>query len=69
MPSNDGSEPLDLDRTLVVTEEDVATLRRLRAGPPCSTEEWLRILARLKGPSREALRSRKGPSGEEPFRL
>ena len=69
MPSNDGSEPLDLDRTLVVTEEDVTTLRRLRAGPPCSTEEWLRVLSRLEGPSREVLRSRNGPHGEEPFRL
>jgi len=69
MRSESGSEPLDLDQTLVVTVEDVTILRRLRSSSRCSTEEWLRVLARLKGPSHEALRARKGPRGTEPFRL
>lgn len=69
MRSKDGSEPLDFDRALVVTAEEVITLRRLRASPRCSTEEWLRVLAQLAPPSHETLRSRKGPRGPEPFRL
>jgi hypothetical protein len=68
MRSGAGSEPLDLDR-IVTTPEDVLALRRAREARPLSTPELLRALARLPPPSHEALRSRKGPSGPEPFRL
>ncbi len=69
MRSNARSEPLDLDRGLPTTPEDVAALHRLRRPPALSTEEFLRFLAQLEPPTWEALRSRKGPQGTEPFRL
>jgi len=69
MPSDDRSEPLDLERGVPTTPEDVAALRRARRLPTLSTEDYLRFLARLPLPSPEALRSRRGPRGEEPFKL
>ena len=68
MKSGAGSEPLDLAR-IVTTAEDVRALHRAREHGPTTTEDWLRALAALPQPSREALRRRKGPAGPEPFRL
>lgn len=68
MKSDAGSERLELDR-IVTTEEDVRALRRAREGRAMTTEQWLRALAALPPPSHDALRRRKGPCGEEPFRL
>ena len=69
MRSDAPSEPLDLERGLPTTPEDIAALRRLRRPPPLSTEDFLRFLAQLEPPTWETLRSRKGPRGQEPFRL
>lgn len=68
MRSNDPSEPLDLERGLPTTPEDVAALRRLKSRQALTTREFLRFLASLKPPTVQALRSRPGPRGE-PFRL
>jgi hypothetical protein len=58
----------DLERDLPTTAEDVELLHRLGQPRPVATPEYLRFLASLTPPSREALRSRPGPSGE-PFTL
>ena len=68
MSSDERPEPLDLDRGLPTTPEDVAVLRRLRLWPPTATRDYLRALASLKPASWMALRARRGPRGE-PFRL
>jgi hypothetical protein len=62
------SEPLDLDRGLPVTAEDVAAQRRLRAPAFASVAEYLAFLAALPAPSYEELRARRGPRGA-PFVL
>jgi hypothetical protein len=66
--SRSGSEPLDLER-LVTTPADVLAQRGARAARPLTTPEYLRALARLPQPSAQELRGRRGPRGEEPFRL
>ena len=68
MRSYDRAEPLDLERGLPTTPEDVAALRRLRSLSPVATADYLRFMAALKPPTWRWLRSRRGPSGE-PFRL
>ena len=68
MPSADHSEPLDLERDLPTSHEDVVALRRLRASAALSQAEYFRFLSRLPAPPLEKLRARKGPRGE-PFRL
>lgn len=68
MRSNGPSDPLDLERGLPTTPDDVAALRRLRQPRAISTKELLRFLALLGPPSYEALKARSGPRGE-PFRL
>jgi hypothetical protein len=67
MRSNDPSEPLDLERGLPTSPEDVAALWRLKAGP-VATDNYLVFLASLPAPSHEALRARPGPRGV-PFTL
>ncbi len=69
MSSSGRSEPLDLDKGLPTTPEDVAALRRLRERTPAlSAEDYFRFLAALPQPSPEDLRRRRGPRGQ-PFRL
>ena len=69
MSSSGRSEPLDLEKGLPTTPEDVAALRRLRrSGPILTPEEYFRFLAALPQPSADDLRRRRGPWGE-PFRL
>jgi len=63
------SEPLDLERGLPTSPEDVAALRWLRETTWLTTEAYLQAMARLPSPSPQALRQRRGPSGDEPFRL
>ena len=63
------SEPLDLERGLPTSPEDVAALRRLRETARLTTEAYLQALARFPSPSPELLRQRRGPYGGEPFRL
>jgi hypothetical protein len=69
MPSDARSEILDLERGLPTTREDVAALKKLREQRPITTQEFLRFLAGLAAPTYQTLRSRRGPRGEEPFRL
>jgi hypothetical protein len=69
MPSDDRFEPLDLEEGVPTTPEDVAALRRARQRNVLSTEDFLRFLDQLPRPSRAALRSRRGPRGDEPFKL
>ena len=59
---------LDLERGLPTTEQDVAVLKRLRAGTYVDPRAYLEFLARFPAPSLEQLRSRKGPRGV-PFKL
>jgi hypothetical protein len=68
MPSDGLSEPLDLERGLPTTPEDVAALRRLRSLRPVATADYLRFMAALKPPAWTSLRARRGPRGES-FRL
>ena len=69
MSSSDRSEPLDLEKGLPTTPDDVAALRRIRrSGPILTSEQYFRLLAALPQPSAEDLRRRRGPRGE-PFRL
>jgi hypothetical protein len=68
MPSNEPSEPLDLEHGLPTTPEDVAALRRIRSLATVATSDFLRFMAALEPPAYLALRARRGPRGE-PFRL
>lgn len=58
-------QPLDLERDLPTTRQDVEALRRL-AHPP--VKDYLAWLARLPQPSAEELARRPGPRGK-PFEL
>ncbi len=69
MSSQDSSEPLDLDRDLPVTPQDVAALRRAREMTyPMTLDEYFAFLSALPPASYETLRARRGPCGE-PFVL
>ena len=61
-------EPLDLERDLPTTAEDVAALRRIRESRKISFAEYLRFLSRLRLPT-GAARPRKTHEGQEPFEL
>jgi hypothetical protein len=61
-------EPLDLERDLPTTTEDVAALRRIRESRRVPFAEYLRFLSRLQMPDRAA-RRRKTHEGQEPFEL
>lgn len=64
------SEPLDLERGLPTTPEDVAALRRIRAARRrLSTADYLRALSQLPPLPPEALRRRRRATGTQPFRL
>jgi hypothetical protein len=67
MRSNDPSEPLDLERGLPTTPEDVAALWRLKHRR-VETRDYLAFLASLPAPTCEELRARPGPRGA-PFTL
>lgn len=60
-------EPLDLERDLPTTAEDVAALKRIREGRRLSFAEYLRFLSRQ--PSDGPSRRRKTHEGQEPFAL
>jgi len=59
-------EPLDLERDLPTTAEDVAALRRIREVRRMSFADYLRFLSRLEPPSRSP---RKTHAGHAPFEL
>ena len=66
--SSTGPEPLELERDLPTTAEDVAALRRIRETLRISFAEYLRYLSRLELPP-GAARRRKTHEGQEPFEL
>jgi hypothetical protein len=67
MRSPASSEPLDLERGLRVTPEDVAALRRMPRPTP-EFGEFLAWLSSLPSPTHATLKSRGGPKGK-PFVL
>ncbi len=69
MSSNQPPEPLDLERDLPTTKEDVAAQRRLRGGPGLSFDEYLQFLAGFEPPLYEELERKRGPRGNSPFQL
>jgi len=66
--SSNSPEPLDLERDLPTSVEDVAALRRIRESRRLPFAEYLRFLSRLPGPP-GAARRRKTHEGREPFEL
>jgi hypothetical protein len=60
--------PLDLERGLKVTADDVRALRAAQPGP-MTVEEYLRWVAQFPAPSYEELRRRPGPARGPMFRL
>ncbi len=68
MSSSASPEPLDLERDLPTTAEDVAALRALPA-PRLSFEAYLRFLAWLGPAAPATLRKRPVPAGAPPFTL
>jgi hypothetical protein len=65
--SKERSEPLDLDRGLPITKDDVEPLRKLR-DTPRTDRAYVRFLASLPTPTHEELAAKRGPGGQ-PFRL
>jgi hypothetical protein len=63
--SSKRSEPLDLERDIPTTPEDVAALRRIKESRRVSFAEYLRFLSRLAPPPVR----RKTHQGYEPFEL
>ena len=61
-------EPLDLEKDLPTTAEDVAVLRKIRDSRRISFADYLRFLSRQKPPGGLA-RRRKTHEGHEPFEL
>ncbi len=68
MSSHAKPEPLDLERGLPVTREDVTALRRARQLSQLTWQQYAAFLAAQPPPSVEELRARPLLVGE-PFRL
>lgn len=68
MTSHGRGQPLDLERGLPVTLEDVAALRHARTLAVLTWDDYVAFLAGLPTPSVEELRARPLLTGE-PFRL
>jgi hypothetical protein len=62
MNSNDRSEPLDLERGLPTTEQDVESLRALRY-PKMTDAQYLQFIASLAAPNHGSLATKRGPHG------
>ena len=67
--SNEPSRELDLERGLPTTAEDVGALRRARQLDPLDLAGYLRFLAALPALSDDALKSKRCPTGDQPFQL
>jgi hypothetical protein len=61
-------EPLDLERDLPTTAEDVAALKTIRESRRISFADYLNFLSRQK-PSGASGRRRKTHDGDDPFEL
>ncbi len=66
--SSKRAEPLDLDKDLPTTPEDVAALKRIRESRRLPFQEYLEWLSRLELPA-EAAGRRRTHSGFPPFEL
>ena len=66
--SSKRTEPLDLERDLPTTAEDVAALKRIRESRRISFADYLRFLSRQETPV-SSTRRRKTHEGQEPFEL
>ena len=66
--SSKRAEPLDLERDLPTTPEDVAALKRIRESRRLEFREYLVWLSRLQWPT-GAARRRRTHRGFEPFEL
>jgi hypothetical protein len=66
--SSKRAEPLELERDLPTTPEDVAALQRVRESRRLEFREYLRWLSGLQWP-RAAARPRRTLQGFEPFEL
>lgn len=66
--SSKRAEPLDLDKDLPTTPEDIAALKRIRESRRLPFREYLEWLSRLELPP-EAEGRRRTHSGCEPFEL
>ena len=70
MKSSSGRfDPLNLERDLPTTLEDVAAQKRHKADQRPDTEDYLRFLARFDPISPDELRRKRGPRGDSPFEL
>jgi hypothetical protein len=70
MKSSDDPDLLDLERDVPTTPEDLAALKRARElASRVNFDACLRFLAALGPAPPAALRSRKGPRGNEFFEL
>lgn len=61
------ADPLDLERDLPTTPEDVAALKRIRERPRLEFADYLEFLSRLELPTHGV--RRKTHEGYEPFEL
>jgi len=61
--------PVDFERDLPTTAEDVAALRRASAAARREPVDYLAFLELFGDPAPELLRSRRGPRADEPFEL
>ena len=68
MSSDARANLLDLDRGLPTTAADVEALRRLPM-PTLTTADYMSWLRWFEPKDASVLRDRRGPSGDEPFRL
>jgi hypothetical protein len=66
--SSKRAEPLDFERDLPTSPEDVAALKRIRESHRLEFREYLLWLSRLPWPEEKA-RRRKTVRGVEPFEL
>lgn len=67
--SSNSPEPLDLEKGLTTTPEDIAALKRVREMRRLSFADYLRWLSRYEAPLKSLRRSRKTQEGHEPFEL
>jgi hypothetical protein len=69
MNSSDRWNPIDLDKGLPTTREDVIALQPVRSLGTLDLEGYLAFLSRLRMPGASAQRAKSGPRGGPPFEL
>lgn len=69
MRSESAPEPLDLDRDLPTTQQDIEALRKCQHLPRLDFEEYLAFLESMPPHSYSELKARPGPRGDAMFDL